>query len=264
VVHAWFPAGTWLPPHGHEDTNFAVMLEGSFDLTRQGRTLACPPGAALVEPAGERHANRMGSHGAEVIVIQPRPEATDLFRTTTHLLERPGHTVHGGIRSGAAAIVRELDAPDALSVLAIEGQLLLMLAALGRCAGRPGREASLPPWLLRVVDRLHAASIVPVRIAELAREAQVEPVTLARAFRRFYRVPLGSYARRLRLERCAALLRESGTPLAAVALAGGFADQSHFTRAFRQRYGTTPQAFRLSDTGGRRSSPGSGISAISR
>jgi AraC family transcriptional regulator len=244
VVHAWFPAGTWLPPHVHEETNFAVMLEGSFDLSRYGKTLACPPGAAVIEPAGERHANRMGTHGAEVIVIQPEPDSADLFRAVTHLFERPVHTMHGGIRGGAAAIVRELDAPDGLSTLAIEGQILLMFSALGRCPPRRSPETSIPPWLARMVDRLHAECVAPVRISELAREAQVEPITLARVFRRFYRVPLGSYARQLRLERCAALLRNTGTSLAEVALAGGFADQSHFTRAFRTRYGVTPQAFR--------------------
>lgn len=244
VVHAWFPPRAWLAPHQHEDTNFVVMLEGSFDITRQGRTLACPPSATLIEPAGERHANRMGSHGAEVVVIQPQPDAIELFRSAAPLFARPLHAMHGGIRAAARAIVRELDTRDGLSLLAIEGEILLMLAALGRCPPRSKRDGRIPPWLSRVVDRLHSASVVPVRITELAREAEVEPVMLARVFRQFYRVPLGSYARQLRLERCAALLRESDTPLAAVGLALGFADQSHFTRAFRRRYGVTPQVFR--------------------
>lgn len=251
VVHAWFPPGTWLAPHGHEDTNFAVMLEGSFDITRQGRTQACPPSAALIEPAGERHANLMGSHGAEVVVIQPQPDSIELFRSAAHLFEIPRHMIHGGIRCGAAAIVRELNGSDGLSTLAIEGQILLMLAALGRGSPRPSRDGAIPPWLSRVVDRLHSECVGPVRIAELAREAEVEPLTLARVFRQFYRVPLGHYARQLRLERCAVLLRESSTSLAAVALAGGFADQSHFTRAFRRRYGVTPQVFRLGTTNNR-------------
>jgi AraC-like DNA-binding protein len=186
----------------------------------------------------------MGDRGAEVLVIQPQPDAIELFRSGTHLFAQPLHAMHGGIRAGAQAILRELDAPDPFSLLAIEGQILLMLAALGRCPARVSRGGIIPHWLTRAVDRLHSDGAVPVRIAELAREADVEPLTLARTFRQFYRVPLGTYARQLRLERCAAMLRGSDTPLAAVALAGGFADQSHFTRAFRRRYGVTPQVFR--------------------
>lgn len=39
-------------------------------------------------------------------------------------------------------------------------------------------------------------------------------------------------------------LARSQEPLARIALAAGFTDQSHFTRCVRQRTGLTPAAFR--------------------
>jgi hypothetical protein len=50
------------------------MLRGSFDLDLTGRSLSCTPGTLVTEPAGERHANRIGSAGAEVIVLQSGKE----------------------------------------------------------------------------------------------------------------------------------------------------------------------------------------------
>ena len=55
---------------------------------------------------------------------------------------------------------------------------------------------------------------------------------------------LGSYVRNLRLEWVAARLLSSEEPLASLALAAGFADQSHLTRAFKRYSGLTPRAYR--------------------
>jgi transcriptional regulator GlxA family with amidase domain len=55
---------------------------------------------------------------------------------------------------------------------------------------------------------------------------------------------LGSYVRGLRLDWVAASLLGSEEGLASLALAAGFADQSHLTRAFKRHTGLTPQAYR--------------------
>ena len=43
VTDAWFPPGEVLPPHVHEWTVFAVMLEGSFQDVFRSRSYPCPP-----------------------------------------------------------------------------------------------------------------------------------------------------------------------------------------------------------------------------
>ena len=49
-----------------------------------------------------------------------------------------------------------------------------------------------------------------------------------------------------RLDRAEDLLRETSLPIAEIALAVGFSDQSALTRSFRRRRGTTPAAVRRS------------------
>jgi AraC family transcriptional regulator len=69
-------------------------------------------------------------------------------------------------------------------------------------------------------------------------------VTLARTFRRTFGCTVGEYLRRLRIERAAEQLVSGDLPLAEIALAAGFADQSHFSNVFRRRTGVSPSAFR--------------------
>jgi AraC family transcriptional regulator len=242
VIEAWFPAGEYLARHTHDRACVAVMLEGSFDLAIGGRVHHCPPTAVATEPAGETHANSIGGAGARVAVIQPDPDRAELLRPFGRILDRPSHRHHAGIAAYAARLTRELDRPDDLTSLAAEAAVLEILVVLGRLA--LDAERLPPPWLLRAQELVHARFREPLQIAAVAREVDVHPGHLARAFRQHFRMPLGSYVRRLRLEWVAAELLGSEDSLASVALAAGFADQSHLTRAFKCHTGLTPDAYR--------------------
>ena len=71
----------------------------------------------------------------------------------------------------------------------------------------------------------------------------MHPAHLARRFRARFGESVGSYARNARLDWAAARLR-SDAPLARIACEAGFADQSHFTRAFGRRFGVAPGRYR--------------------
>lgn len=242
VVEAWFPSQNVLERHRHERACVAVMIEGSFTLKLTGRSHHCPPTAVFTEPLGEPHANHMGIRGAHVVVVQPDPARTELLRPFSGFLDSPSHRHDGGIASRAARLAREFDAADDLAPLAAEGIVLEMLVSLARLDPvRPGRP---PAWLLRAQELLHDRFTEPLRPSDVARAVAVHPAHLARAFRTHFRVSMGSYVRRLRLDWAAGQLAHSKASLAAVALAAGFADQSHFTRAFKRYAGLTPKAYR--------------------
>ncbi|MGH7579336.1 MAG: helix-turn-helix domain-containing protein [Gemmatimonadales bacterium] len=249
IVEAWFPPGEYLARHTHDRACVAMMLEGSFDLSIGGRVHSCPPTAVATEPLGESHANRIGTAGARVVVIQPDPTRTDLLGPFGQILDRPSHRHHAGVAACAARLARELDRPDDLASLAAEAAVLEILVVLSRLGLDLDAERAPPPWLLRARELVHARFRGPLQIAEVAREVDVHPGHLARAFRRHFRVTLGSYVRRLRLDWVAARLGVSEESLASIALAAGFADQSHLTRAFKGHTGLTPRAYRRARAG---------------
>lgn len=241
VTEAWFPAREVLPRHVHDRACVAVMLDGSFDLRFTGKSYDCSLATVFIEPAGESHANFIGPGGAHVVVVQPDPARTELLHPFSELLNRATHRRHPGMAERAQRLARELDPVDNLSALAAEGIVLEMMVGLARLESRAeGR----PGWLVQAQELLHARFADPIRISEVAAAVGVHPAHLARGFRTHFRLSMGSYLRRLRLDWAARELARSDVSLAAVALAAGFADQSHFTRFFRRHTGLTPSAYR--------------------
>ena len=91
----------------------------------------------------------------------------------------------------------------------------------------------------RYLDRRYNEA---VSLCELAALAKLSRFHLLRAFRRHTGLPPHAYQKRLRIERACDLLR-SGISPAEVAIRVGFADQSHFTRHFKQLCQITPARY---------------------
>jgi len=246
VTDAAFPAREQLAPHVHERACFAVMLEGSFDISITRRVYACEPGSAVTEPAEERHANMLGTGGAHVVVVQPAAAAMERLGPCGHLFEEVHHNRKTPACAPAWRIARELHFPDASTPLAVEGLVLEMLALASRRDGivERMRRAPAPAWLARARDELHARFLNPPRVRDLATTAGVHPDHLARSFRLRFGIPVGTYVRRLRLDWAAGQLEAEDATIVSIALNAGFADQSHFTRAFKRHTGLTPAEYR--------------------
>jgi AraC family transcriptional regulator len=136
----------------------------------------------------------------------------------------------------------ELRRSDSATPLAVAGILLELLAATAR--GRELRlRGAVPRWLRQARDYLHDRGRID-GLSEPAAAVGVHPVTLARGFRKAYGCSVGGYLRWLRLARATRQLVETDVALAEIALAAGFADQSHFSNAFRRETGLSPSAFR--------------------
>ncbi|MFT4074528.1 MAG: AraC family transcriptional regulator [Asticcacaulis sp.] len=93
-----------------------------------------------------------------------------------------------------------------------------------------------------VIDYLRTHFDRKICLPELAELVQINPYVLLRQFRGEVGVTPHDYLLGYRLYR-ARLYMRAGIRLAEVAVMCGFADQSHFSRQFRQRLGITPGQF---------------------
>ncbi len=128
---------------------------------------------------------------------------------------------------------------DDKSLKALEQALLE-----GQSVSNSGRR--FPQWLERVRNILEQRFAEPYKLSEIAAEAGVHPVHLAREFRKHYGTSVGEYLRRVRIEYACRELMDSNVAVTNIALAAGFADQSHFSRTFKRLCGTTPGRYRAS------------------
>ena len=89
----------------------------------------------------------------------------------------------------------------------------------------------------------HASGTTPTN-AEIARKIGMSENNFLRLFRLEMKDSPRQYMLRLHLHRCLEMLKDHKLSLDDVAVAGGFADRYHFSKAFRKVYGTSPGRFR--------------------
>jgi len=107
------------------------------------------------------------------------------------------------------------------------------------------RRGCLAPWQERRAKDLMSASLSErMPLSRLAAECGLSVRHFARAFRQSTGVPPHRWLLRYRVERAAELLGNGTLPLADIAIACGFADQSHFTRVFTALMGASPNVWR--------------------
>src|SRR5690349_22455912 len=107
---------------------------------------------------------------------------------------------------------------------------------------------SQPParHLLRAKDLADARYFEPLNVSDLARAAGLSPAHFSREFRRVFGEAPHQYLLTRRLERAAALLRDTDWSVARVCCAVGLTSVGSFTTAFGRAFGRSPAAYRAS------------------
>lgn len=113
-----------------------------------------------------------------------------------------------------------------------------------RSLPEPHKGGLTPRQLRRVLECMDAHLAKDVPLVRLAAAAGASVSHFGPAFRRTVGEPPHRHLMRLRVERAQALLLRGDLSLIQVAVACGFADQAHMTRAFRRFLGTTPGRWR--------------------
>jgi AraC-like DNA-binding protein len=108
--------------------------------------------------------------------------------------------------------------------------------------------AFAPParHLLRAKDLADARYPEPLRVDEMAAAAGLSRAHFSREFRRAFGESPHGYLLTRRLERAAALLRDTDRPVAEICLDVGLTSVGSFTTSFKRTFGKTPTAYRES------------------
>ena len=102
----------------------------------------------------------------------------------------------------------------------------------------------MDPRIAVIVERMHLEINQPLSVAGLAASVNLSPSRLMHLFRAETGVPPGRYLRDLRLSRARSQLETTFLSVKQVMFEVGFSDPSHFSRAFKLRFGISPGALR--------------------
>lgn len=241
-------AGARLPRHEHARPTLCCVIRGRFTEYVAGRSMDCVSGTVKMTPAAEPHWNHFAACETRGLMIEIDP---DRFADRPMVARALGSRlkVDGGeFDRLALAVLRETVLADDAGAVALEGTLLELIAGVAREAA-PRAERALPGWLAEAREIIRGEPAAGLTLSGVAGRVDVHPVTLARAFRKYFGRSVGEELRAARVAAAARLLAETDAPLSRIALEAGFYDQSHFANTFRRIMGVTPGAYR---TAGRR------------
>lgn len=239
---AVYPPRLSQPRHTHKFASFSFVLAGSYLENCNRRSFLRGSSTVIFHPPEEAHAV---SFQENVRILNVQFDFNRLARIREHsaVLDETASLRTENLDRLGRRIYREFQKPDAFSALAIEGLILEILAEASRSKMDSG-EREFPRWLAQTRDFLHANFAGSFFVEDVARIAGVHPVHLARVFRQKFGCTIGEYVRRLRVEFADRQISATETPLSEIALAAGFADQSHLNKTFKFFFGRTPAEHR--------------------
>ena len=233
-----FEAGGEIPVHVHDAAVISLIVRGVASEQISSGIQEIVAQDLILTPAYSLHGYRFRESGKWVNM-----QFSDEWFARLSDGQRLVHQTSKIVRSDSAAawasrIHTEIHARDNVSTLAIDGAMMLMMAEMARA--RIDAASTRPRWLRRVEEAIEASIASPPSVEELAAIAGVHPTHLLRTFRRYQGATISNFVRQRRIQRARTEVAQAKRPLAMIALEAGFADQSHFTRVFKQTFGETP------------------------
>jgi len=155
---------------------------------------------------------------------------------------RGGDTLFALVSTPLAASRARLGKLDA--TLLMQPRIALLEDLQRHFAPDPPRGGLSPGALRRVMEYIAGHIDEQLDIGTLALHAGLSAYHFARAFKASVGMPPHRYLLEQRIKRAAELLERTEQSLTSIALALGFADQSHFSRSFHAQMRLTPSQFR--------------------
>lgn len=229
--------------HRHDTYALGVTLSGVQTFRYRGTARSSLPGQVIVLHPDELHDGGAGTEAGlryRMLYLEPAVLAECLGAADTSL-----PFVREAVLSDTDLCATLLSALGSLDEALDDLFLADFVAELGRClarhAGQPARPLGRTAWRAANLARDYLRENIgrPVRSDELEAVTGLDRYALSRHFRAAFSTSPHRFLVMRRLQRGRRMI-ENGEPLAEIAAATGFADQSHFNRHFKKAFGMTP------------------------
>lgn len=232
--------------HAHDWHQIVLAVDGALAMQVGDHQGAVDEQSFVIVPAARPHRFR-GERTNRFVVVNVPPAAGYAGLPdglVGRLPDDPFLPVDEGLRHLLLYIAFDVRQTGA----ALADQLALpLLQALGR---RVENRQPFPDPLRRALDAAEVRSCDGLDVAGMAAAAGVSLSGLHALFRNRLGTTPGRYLLDRRLDEAERLIAGGRMPLAEVAFAVGFSDQSALTRSLRRRRGTTPGTLRRAGRGG--------------
>ena len=233
-----------VPLHTHDSASLIFVLEGTYRTSADCRQKLSSEPRLIFNPSGTVHRDSFVTPKGRFLALSVAKKLNGSVGSEGQLPKAALSFVSGHAIAMAKHLLRELECNTPHNSVILEDACWETIAAVSGAARSQGRSpATIPPWLSEARSMLTEGSETG-SIASIASQLGLHPVYLARRFRRHFGCSPAEYRMRCRLRTAIEGLRQSESSLGQIAQESGFFDQSHFTHAFKERFGHSPGVYR--------------------
>lgn len=228
--------------HYHENAYFTFILAGCVIEGNKKETYNCTPGSLLFHNWQESHYNIKPRGFTRGFHIELEHKWFQTLDIDLRSLQGSINLKHPDLRILMFNIFKESIINDSCSTLSIQALLAMLLSRMALT--KEASSGKTPVWVPALREMLHDTPPENWSLGALADNLGIHPVHLSRDFKKYFGCTLGEYIRRIKVQQSLSLLLDKDLSLTEIALAAGFADQSHFIRCFKAVNGLKPSHYR--------------------
>jgi AraC-like DNA-binding protein len=242
LTEAGYTPQMQVPWHYHENAYFYYHIKGHMLEVTRKQSFDCIPGTILFHHWQEPHYNTNFSKDAGFFHVELAQTWFEKHELSASNFQGSNRLEQPLFKSLFHKIYKESKINDSTTSIATEGLLLQVLAEIMRYDAYP--KTSVPTWVHKVKEIIHEYYAERITLSFLARETGIHPVHLSRDFPRYFRMTMGDYIRKIKIDKATVFLSDRKKSITEIAYDCGFSDQSHFIRCFKQATGITPNKYR--------------------
>ncbi len=219
-----------LPLHSHENSYLSMNLGCPYHEFGEttAHTIEC--GQVVFRPASYQHSNQFIKKKGVCFNIEILNDADeDSYKTVFNQFNLEQARI--GMQKICAAYINKYK-PDELDWLISE-------SLIQSCDDHS--YSPTPFWYKIITEYINDQYDQSIKLKDLSHVTGVHPNYICRKFKQIKGVRISEYIRHIRLEKAFDLLISNKYQLTKIGLETGFYDQSHFSKSFKNVYGTSPR-----------------------
>lgn len=225
--------------HYHENAYFTFLLQGNMTEGNKKEIYDCSSGSLLYHHWQDAHYNIKPDIFTRGFHIEISEQWFEKFKITEYK-EGSFNLKNPALKLLFYQIFREAKMNENSLEISLDQ---LLLSIFSQFSNQKERREKKPAWAKHLEEILHENAAEKLNLSDLSQTLNIHPVHLSRDFQKYFNCNLGTYIRKLKIEKSLILLN-TDKPLTHIALECGFADQSHFIRCFKENTGLTPFKYR--------------------
>lgn len=228
--------------HYHENAYFTFILDGKVIEGNRKEVYNCSAGSLLFHNWQDPHYNIKPNGYTRGFHVELNERWFNSLDLAHHKFQGSFSISNPQIKLLFYQLFSESKNTDLLTSLAAETLLMQVLAKMQ--GDNKQLLGGTPQWVEQIKQILNDDVGQKFTLNQLANLLNIHPVHLSRDFSKYFNCNISQYIRAIRVQKALTLLPSKSLSLTELAMACGFADQSHFLRHFKAFCQQKPSAYR--------------------